>query len=116
MAARKKAEKVDGLGPREIARIRSAIREVWQRSSLARKLVVDRCLNFDASGFSTCEGCKAVCAKVLVDHITPVGEVDGGFIARLFCSSKQLQGLCKRCHDAKTKAERAAQRAKLKKT
>ena len=102
---KKKPSPVDvGLGPAEIAKIRQANRQLWQRSSLARKLVVKRCLLPD--GFSKCEQCLEVCAKVAVDHIEKEGAVEGGYLDRLWISSTQLQGLCKRCHDSKTKAER----------
>lgn len=104
-----KPEKTDGLGPVEIRKIRTAIRQVWHRCH-ARKLCVERCVGPD--GFSYCEKCKKRSPKVLIDHIKKVGDVDGGFIERLFCPSKQLQGLCKTCHDAKTKEERAEKKLK----
>ncbi len=100
---------MDGLGPYEIKKIRAAIRLVWQRS-LARKLVVTRCMGFD--GFPRCEMCGAKTAQLKVDHIEPVGDLDGGFIARLFTPSRNLQGLCKEHHDEKTKAERKAKQPK----
>jgi len=93
-----------GLGPAEIAKIRQANRQLWQRSSLARKIVVKRCLLPD--GFSKCEQCLEVCAKIAVDHTDKVGAVDGGYLERLWVSSNEMTGLCKRCHDIKTKAER----------
>lgn len=104
----RKAPKTDGLGPREIAQIRSAIRQVWQRCH-ARKLVIQRCTHAD--GFHRCESpaCEAKgkrVPKVYVDHIERVGDLDGGFIARLFVPSAGLQGLCKKCHAKKTAEER----------
>lgn len=104
-----KIEKVDGLGPDDIKKIRAAIRQVWQWSH-APRLVVKRCT--DAGGFGVCEKCEGRCPKVKVDHIKPVGDVDEGFIARLFVPSTKMQGLCKRCHDAKTKEERKANKPK----
>lgn len=101
--AKKKYEKVDGLGPKDLMKIRAAIRLVWHRSHV-RKLVVNRCIG--AGGFSYCEKCKKRAPKVFIDHIKRVGDVDEGFIKRLFVSSKWLQGLCKKCHDSKTKQER----------
>lgn len=100
---KRKLANTDGLGPREIARVRAAIRLVWHRC-YARKLAVIRCVGED--GFSYCEGCKQRSPKVFIDHIVTVGDLDGGFIKRLFCPSCGLQGLCKACHDAKTKLER----------
>lgn len=102
----KKLKPIDGLGPREKAKIRNALRDVW-RYSLQHRMVVKRCLMVgDKQGRSRCEGCKKPTAKVFVDHITPCGQIDRGFIERLFIPSKFLQGLCKGCHDPKTKAER----------
>lgn len=105
---KKKIEKCDGLGPHEIKKIRSAIRLVWHRSH-ARRLVVLRCTGKD--GFARCEKCKDPTPALKIDHRQNVGDVDGGFIERLFCPSSGLQGLCKKCHDAKTKLERAFKKA-----
>lgn len=107
--AKKKIEKTDGLGPLEVKKIRSALRLVWHRSH-ARRLVVIRCTAPD--GFTFCEKCEKTTPQLKIDHIKNVGDVDEGFIKRLFCASKELQGLCKKCHDEKTKLERA--RAKKK--
>jgi hypothetical protein len=97
--------KVDGLSPKDKERLRKAVRQVWSWS-YARKLCVQRCT--DAEGFGHCERCWAKVPKVYPDHITPVGKVDDGFIARMFTPSKNLQGLCKKCHDKKTREEREA--------
>jgi hypothetical protein len=100
---KKKAEKIDGLSPKDKQKIRSAIRQVWHRS-YARKLCIERCT--DEEGFPTCEGCGKRVAKITVDHIVRCGELDGGFIERMFVPSSGLKALCKKCHDAKTKLER----------
>lgn len=102
-----KPEKVDGLSPENIKMIRIAIRQVWSWSH-PRKLCLARAVGKD--GFSRCEECKQRVPKVYADHIINVGDVDGGFIARLFCPSSGLQALCKKCHDAKTKAEKQRDR------
>ncbi len=111
MATKKKAKKTkqklqpfDGLGPYEKKKLRNAIRQVWHRSK-ARKLCVDRAK--DSAGFHICEKCRRRNPNNKIDHITKVGEVDSGFIARMFVPSSKLQALCKKCHDAKTKEERA---------
>lgn len=96
-------EKIDGLSPKDIAKLRAAIRQVWHWS-YPKRLVVQRCT--DAEGYPICEACKKRCPKIFVDHIEAVGDLDAGFFTRLFCPSSGLQGLCKKCHDAKTKAER----------
>lgn len=99
----KKAEKVDGLSAKDVENIRKAIRKVWMWSTPWR-LCKARAVGKD--GFSRCEQCKKKVPKVFVDHINAVGDVDGGFIERLFCPSSGLQALCKKCHDAKTRLER----------
>ena len=93
----------DGLGPHEIKKIRSALRRVWQYG-YARGLVKKRCIRED--GFSYCEKCGGCTPALKVDHIVKCGEVNGGYIKRLFVPSSKLQGLCHPCHRAKTKAER----------
>jgi hypothetical protein len=103
--AKPKVPKVDGLGPKDVAKIRSAIRQVWHRSH-PRKLAQQRAVGKD--GFFRCEGCKKKTPKVCIDHKIAVGDVDGGFLKRLFCPSKDLQALCVSCHNKKTKQEREA--------
>lgn len=109
---KKKYENVDGLGPRDIKNLRSAIRQVWHRSHV-RKLVVKRCTGKD--GFPRCELCGIKTPQLKIDHIESVGDLTGDFILRMFTPSKNLQGLCKKCHDAKTKVERAELRQLKKK-
>lgn len=106
MSKREKLKPTDGLGPYEIKRIRSALRQVWHRSK-ARKLVVDRCTK---RGWTYCEQCKRKTPKLKVDHITACGDVDGGYIERLFKPSAFLQGLCPPCHNEKTKREKRVKR------
>jgi hypothetical protein len=51
---------------------------------------------------------------VSVDHITPVIDVQVGFVdwnqfvERLFCGPDNLQAICDTCHNAKTQSERIA--------
>ena len=104
---KKKEEKIDGLSPKDIEKIRRAIRQVWSWS-YPRRLCIARAT--DSEGFPVCEGCKQRVPKVHPDHIVKVGDVDEGFIKRLFVPSAQLQALCKKCHAAKTKQERAEDR------
>lgn len=109
MTKRQKLAKTDGLGPLEIKKIRSALRLVWHRSH-ARKLVVERCTG--KGGFTFCEKCKKKTPHLKIDHIEKVGDLDGGFIARLMTPSINLQGLCTYCHADKTKEERRLDRIK----
>lgn len=100
---RKKPEKIDGLSPKDVEKIRSAIRKVWMWS-YPRRLAKERCK--DENGFFVCELCSMVTPTIHIDHIVPVGNVDAGFIERLYCPSSGLQSLCARCHNDKTKEER----------
>lgn len=112
---KKAARKIDGLGPHLKSKIRSALREVWHRSE-ARKLVVARVAL--PNGFSRCEDPKCKnkkYPKVYIDHTVNVGDVDQGFIDRMFVPSTELKALCKVHHDAKTKAERSASKNKTRK-
>lgn len=114
MAKKKKINvpKIDGRTPEQNAKIRIAVRQVWSWS-YQRKLVIERCTGFD--GFPFCELCGERCPKVFVDHIKNVGDVDEGFLDRMFVPSKYLQGLCKPCHGKKTNEERKKKRpAKIK--
>jgi len=106
--AKKSAKKLklkghDGLGPLEKKKIRTALRLVWHRSFPRKEAVKRAALPGD---YFRCEKCKTKVPKICVDHIVPCGEVNSGFIKRLFCSSKGLQCLCKKCHLIKTRKDR----------
>lgn len=114
MAKRKtKIEQVDGLGPEDLKKIHRALGQVrvWHYSvRLAKK----RALGED--GFYRCEarGCptkgKPV-PKIHVDHKIAIGEIGGPeYLQRMFCSSKNLQVICPKCHYAKTKKDNAKTR------
>lgn len=107
--AKKKTQPTDGLGPKEVQKIRTALRQVWHRSH-ARKVTVLRCT--DAKGWTYCEECHKRTPKLKIDHTLRCGDVDSGYIKRLFCSSKHLRGMCDKCHKTKTKAEMTATKAK----
>lgn len=103
--AKKKLEKVDGLGPADEKRLRAAIRQVWSWNH-ARRLCIMRAT--DKHGFGHCELCKRKVPKLYADHKKPVGTFHARtFIERMFQPSKNLQALCKKCHDKKTRNERA---------
>lgn len=61
-----------------------------------------------------CKKCKKdfPAKQVAVDHIKPVVDIKKGFvdfdtyINRMYCGVKNLQVLCKTCHDVKSKKER----------
>jgi 5-methylcytosine-specific restriction endonuclease McrA len=49
--------------------------------------------------------------KINVDHIIPAGSLNcaadlPGFVERLFCEVNNLQVLCEKCHDKKTKTDK----------
>lgn len=49
--------------------------------------------------------------KIAVDHIIPAGALNcyadlPGFVERLFCEQDNLQTLCDKCHDGKTKKDK----------
>lgn len=51
--------------------------------------------------------------KINVDHICPAGSLNSaqdlpGFVERLFCEIDNLQVLCEKCHDSKTKLDKNA--------
>ena len=72
----------------------------------------------DKEGFGICENpkCRARVPKLYVDHVTPIGKIDAGFIERLWCPSKKLQAWCRRCHAKKTREEAKARAEEEKKT
>lgn len=60
-----------------------------------------------------CASCKQWFPEkqINVDHIKPAGSLNcaqdlPGFVERLFCEIDNLQVLCEKCHDVKTKLEK----------
>lgn len=105
---KEKPAKVDGLGPDDIRKLRTAIRQVWSWS-YPRRLCVARATQPD--GFAVCEQCHQIVPKVYPDHINAVGKFGPGFIEKMFCPSTDLQALCKKCHAKKTREDRKAMEA-----
>ena len=100
-----KIELLDGWGnPKEIEQVRKAIRQVWSRGSNSRKIAKKRCMNDD--GFYVCEKCNKMTPKIEIHHLHTVGDLNDGYLARLFCPSSQLWSLCPSCHGKLTRAER----------
>jgi hypothetical protein len=94
---------VDGLGPKDIKRLVTAIRRVWSWN-YARRICLERAIGKD--GFPVCEKCFKKVPKVYPDHIKPIGEFSLQYIARCFVPSNRLQALCGKCHRVKTNRER----------
>lgn len=105
--SREKVKPTDGLGPLEIKKIRAAVRLVWQRSH-ARRLVIKRCT--DKDGYLWCEECHEMTPVLKVDHTVQVGDLDDGYIPRMFVPSSGLRGMCADCHRKKTAEERRNRR------
>ena len=113
---------------RERGLIKGALRRVFSRSELRRK-VIDAAIvpHSDDSRkrvktWVLCAECKKPEAKsnVVVDHINPVIPEHLSFeemsvdtvIDRLWCEENNLQVLDESCHAIKTKAERARRKKK----
>lgn len=99
----KKLKPTDGFGPKEKKRIRQVVRQVWHQCH-ARKIAFNRSIGPD--GFHYCEKCLRKVPKIQVDHIEPAGDVDSGFLKRMFVPSRRLKCLCKECHRLKTRQQR----------
>jgi hypothetical protein len=95
----------DGMSLKDVERLRKYTRTVWGWST-PRRLCIARAT--DDEGFVSCEKCKKRVPRIFVDHIKQVGDMDDGYLRRLFCPSTGLQALCKSCHAKKTKGEREA--------
>lgn len=110
--------------------LKGAIRRVFSRSDLRRKIVdasVVEHVNPTRKRVKTwckCMHCGEFVAKsyMQVDHTIPVIKLDETLedlswdtvIDRLWCEENNLTAICKTCHDVKTKAENK-ERRRLKK-
>ena len=109
----KKSPPIDGLGPDDLKRIHKALGQVRKWSHPVR-LAKKRAMGKD--GFPRCENRKCPSKgrpvpSVQADHVEPIGAIGGPrYIQKMFVPSSKLQCLCKKCHDAKTKEERAIER------
>ena len=98
--------------------IRSALRQKsrWWKPILQCKLASRRAYkgpNKRQKFEYQCATCKQWFQekKINVDHIHPAGSLNcaadlPGFEERLFCEQDNLQVLCEKCHDVKTKIEK----------
>lgn len=109
---------------KDLQAIRGALRQAFIRSDYKREfLKTIELLEYKTkkSGeiysrptrYFICADCggKFLLKDCKVDHIKPIGQYfdfdfTSGFIERLWCEYSNLQGLCKPCHDTKTKKER----------
>lgn len=122
------------LTPKEWNLVKGALRRVFSRSELRRK-VVDKTIvkgHVDDSRkrvktWCKCSGCGAFTPKsyMEVDHRLPVVPLDKSLmdmsleelVNNLWCDENNLAAICETCHDEKTKQEakiRASNRKKRK--
>ena len=98
--------------------IRSALRRAWTKYPV-RYQVMDKAKQpYKGKDKRTkwvyqCNSCRGTfkSTEVNVDHITPAGTLRDysdlpQFVKNLFCEADNLQVLCKKCHDTKTKEDR----------
>ena len=109
------------------AAIRGALRRQFSRSPIVREVLMKvrrEIPKFNKNGSrakkDAVQYCCNVCGQwvgstsVTVDHITPVIDVQAGFVDwnqfvdRLFCGPQNLQVICDTCHNSKTQGERIA--------
>lgn len=112
----------DRITKRERGLLKGAMRRVFSRSDLRRKVLdsVD-VVHTDPNRprvkkWSRCPVCTNLTPKYLmiVDHIDPVIPVNTSFenmsmdevLDRMWCVIINLQPICATCHDSKTKVER----------
>ena len=109
---------------KDLQAIRGALRTAFIRSEYKREFlmsieVLEYKTRKDGSKYKkptryfycACCGERFLLKDCQVDHIKPIGQYfdfghTEGFINRLWCDFSNLQGLCKSCHDDKTKLER----------
>lgn len=119
------------ITPKERGLLKGAIRRVFSRSDLRRKVIEDALIegHADPSRPRVKRWCQcAVCGKpeaksyVAVDHVQPVIPIDSSFeelgldatADRTWCDPKNLQAICPACHDIKTQSEGALRRKQKK--
>lgn len=106
--------------------LKGAIRRVFSRSELRRKILqLNSVEHMDINRkrvkkWSFCNECGVIHPSytMAVDHIVPVIPVDSSFeemsldtvVDRLWCEENNLQLLCELCHDIKTRAESSLRR------
>lgn len=112
--------------------LKGAIRRTFSRSELRRR-ALDKALVKDyhdpsrkrVTRWGKCSVCKKTEPAYLlqVDHVTPIIPVDktlddmswDAVIDRVWCDERNLQAVCRVCHDKKTKEENAERRKNKKK-
>lgn len=114
------------ISPKERGLLKGAIRRIFSRSELRRKIVDSiRVEHYDTNRprvkkWSKCPKCSKNTPTYLieVDHIIPIIPIDRSFLEmsldevvdRIWCEPTNLQAICKPCHNEKTKQERDARK------
>ena len=114
------------ITPKERGLLKGAIRRVFSRSELRRKVVDAAIIDHHdperprVSLWVRCAVCTMPCAKyqAQVDHMDPIIPAHsslehmlwGEVVDRTWCPESNLQVICPTCHKAKTKAENAERR------
>jgi 5-methylcytosine-specific restriction endonuclease McrA len=96
--------------------LRGAFRRYPPKYEILKEAFVGKKINEKTKRLSAhylCNKCKKEfpTSEVNVDHINPIVNPEEGFVSwdkfieNLFCSKDNLQILCSKCHDAKTREE-----------
>lgn len=114
------------ITPKERGLIKGALRRVFSRSDLRRKVLdASEIKHFDSSRprvkkWSCCSSCSKIAPKYLmeVDHKLPVVPVTSAFSEmtldeladRIWCLEDNLWAICESCHDLKSASENKERR------
>lgn len=121
------------MTPKERNLLKGAIRRVFSRSDIRRYIINKTLLpnHTDTTrprvkNWCKCELCHLPTPKsyMQVDHIQPVIPIGVNLenitwdelVDRIWCDTKNLQGLCEACHDIKTERERKERKDERKRT
>lgn len=101
--------------------LKGAIRRVFSRSELRRAILAKSRIDHHdptrprVKNWSRCSACKEITPTYLIeiDHIIPVVRTNEAFenlsldefVDRLWCDDKNIDPICKACHNKKCKAE-----------
>lgn len=118
------------ISPKEQNLIKGALRRVFSRSELRRKVIeASRIEHSDPSRkqvkkWCLCNVCKLpeAISYIVVDHILPVVPLDKPLLEmtatelvdRMWCEENNLQSICPKCHNEKTSLERKERAANKK--
>lgn len=114
------------ISPKERGLIKGALRRVFSRSDLRRRVIELTIVKVTDSTrprvkrWSQCPMCETLTPTYLmqVDHVAPIVPLETTLeemswdtvVDRMWCEEKGLQGICKICHSRKTKAENKQRR------